>query len=167
MKKSSFFIIGMIMLAGLIFTACPYSATIPLADPNVAISKDLLGKWAVVDEYSENPNYFIFSEIDGKKFKAEKYEYSTTDEIYTVSGTYVCHFTDIGNTRFANMSQDGTYYFYKIEMVGNDQFILFEVTDNIDETFTSSSEMQAFFAKHKDLSFFYNKDEETYNKITE
>ena len=79
----------------------------------------MLGKWVVEDEYSETPNYFIFSDVDGMKFKAEKYEYNSTDEIYEVSGTYVCHFTDIGKTRFANMNQDGTFYFYKIGILLN------------------------------------------------
>ncbi len=167
MKKTSFLIIGMIILAGVFFTACPYSSTVPLADANVKIAPELLGKWVVEDEYAETPNYFIFSEIDGLKFKAEKYEYNSTDEIYEVSGTYICHFTDIGKTRFANMNQDGTYYFYKIELNGNTQFKLFEVTDNIDETFSSSVELSTFFGKYKDLSFFYNKDEETYNKEVE
>lgn len=167
MKKTSFLIIGMIILAGVIFTACPYSSTVPLSNASVKYGPELLGKWVVVDEYAETPNYFIFSDVDGMKFKAEKYEYNSTDEIYEISGTYVCHFTDIGKTRFANMSQDGTYYFYKIEMVGANQFKLYEVTDNIDETFSSSTELMAFFTKYKDLSFFYNKDEETYNKSIE
>lgn len=167
MKKTSFLIIGMIILAGVIFTACPYSSTVPLSNASVKYGPELLGKWVVEDEYSETPNYFIFSDVDGMKFKAEKYEYNSTDEIYEVSGTYVCHFTDIGKTRFANMNQDGTFYFYKIEMVGTSQFKLFEVTDNIDETFSSSTELMAFFTKYKDLSFFYNKDEETYNKSIE
>ncbi|GEM_PF-778538 len=167
MKKSSIIIISLIILAGVIFTACPYSSTVPLAEPNVNLDKDLMGKWMVADSYSDNPNYFVFSNIDGKKFKAEKYEFNTTDEFYEVSGTYICHFTDIGSTRFANMNQDGTYYFYKIVIVDKNQFKLFEVTDNIDETFTSSTELYGFFNKYKDLSFFYNKDEEVYNRVIE
>ena len=167
MKKNSIIIISLIILLSVLFTACPYSSTVPLSDTGVSFSKDLLGKWQVQDEYSDNPNYFVFSDIDGKKFKAEKYEFNTTDEIYEVSGTYICHLTDIGSTRFANMNQDGTYYFYKIEMVNDNQFKLFEVTDNIDETFTSSTELYNFFKTYKDLSFFYNKEEEVYNKATE
>ena len=167
MKKNSIILLAAIVGLSLMFTACPYSSTVPLSTPSVSFDAAFMGKWIVENEYSEQPNYFIFSDIDGKKFKAEKYEYNTTNEIYEVSGTYVCHFTDIAKTRFANMNQDGTYYFYKIEMVGTSQFKLFEVTDNIDETFTSSTELMAFFTKHKDLSFFYNKDEETYNKATE
>ena len=167
MKKNSIIIISLIILLSVLFTACPYSSTVPLSDTGVNFSKDLMGKWQVQDEYSDNPNYFVFSNIDGKKFKAEKYEFNSTDEIYEISGTYICHFTDIGSTRFANMNQDGTYYFYKIEIVDKNQFKLYEVTDNIDESFTSSTELYNFFNKYKDLSFFYNKDEEVYNRIIE
>lgn len=167
MKKNSIILLGAIVIASLMFTACPYSATVPLSNANIKFDASFLGKWVVADEYSENPNYFIFSDIDGMKFKAEKYEFNSTDEIYEVGGTYVCHFTDVGKTRFANMNQDGTFYFYKIEMINATQFKLYEVTDNIDETFNASGELMAFFAKYKDLSFFYNKDEEVYNKSTE
>jgi hypothetical protein len=167
MKKSSFILLGMFILMGVFFTACPYSSTVPLSDATISVGSEMMGKWMIEDEYSEQPNYFIFTAMDGKKFKAEKYEYNSTDEFYEVSGTYIVHFTDIAKTRFANMSQDGTYYFYKIEMVGKDQFKLYEVTDNIDETFTTSGELNAFFGKYKDLSFFYNKDEEVYNRVIE
>jgi len=167
MKKNSIIIISLIILAGLLFTACPYSSTVPLSSPTIKIDKKLMGKWMVEDSYSDNPNYFVFSTVDGTTFKAEKNEFNTTDEVYEISGTYMCHFTDIGNVRFANMNQDGTYYFYKIEIVTNDQFKLYEVTDNIDEVFTTTEELYDFFNKYKDLSFFYNKDEEIYNRITE
>ena len=39
---------------------------------------------------------------------------------------------------------------------------VFEVTDNIDEKFDDSEDLKEFVSKYKDLSFFYNKDEETY-----
>ena len=67
---------------------------------------------------------------------------------------------------FHQNHQDGTFYFYKIEMTNATQFKLYEVTDNIDETFSTSAELMSFFSKYKDLSFFYNKDEEVYNKAT-
>ena len=166
MKKNSVILLAAIVVASFMFTACPYSASIPLSDANVKLDASFLGKWILVDEYAEQPSYFNFSDIDGSKFKDEKNEYNSTNEIYEVAGTYVCHFTDIGKTRFANMNQDGTFYFYKIEMTNATQFKLYEVTDNIDETFSTSAELMSFFSKYKDLSFFYNKDEEVYNKAT-
>jgi hypothetical protein len=42
--------------------------------------------------------------------------------------------------------------------------VIYEVTDNIDETFSNATDLKAFFEKHKDLSFFYNKDEKKYKK---
>lgn len=63
------------------------------------------------------------------------------------------------------MQQDGKgdYYLYRIDM-GNGEFTLFELTDNIDEKFNTSAELKAFVKKNMGLSFFYNKDEERYLK---
>src|SRR5574344_1794343 len=162
MKRNRFVTIGMIVFAGLVFAACPYSSKVPLSKATVKYDKKLLGTWEEDDYLSDNPPYVVISDIDGKKFEVEKFEYSTYDEEYT-SEVYECYFTEIGGTKFLNVGRKDTlYYFYKIEMLGEDQLKLFEVTDNIDEEFTSSKEMMDFFTKNKDLSFFYNTDEETY-----
>ena len=73
------------------------------------------------------------------------------------------HLTTVGTTIFMNMQKenDNNYYLHKMEIDG-DKITVFEVTDNIDEKFSSSEDLKAFVTKYKDLSFFYNKDEETY-----
>lgn len=167
MKRNRFVTIGMIVFAGLVFAACPYSSSVPLSKATVKYDSKLLGTWEEDDYLSDEPPYVVISDIDGKRFEVEKFEYSTYDEEYT-SEVYECYFTAIGDTKFLNVAQgDSLYYFYKIEMLGEDQLKLFEVTDNIDEEFTSSKEILAFFTKNKDLSFFYNTDELTYNKSEE
>ncbi len=168
MRRNRFVIISMIVFAGLVFTACPYSSKVPLSKANVKYGSDLLGKWEKEPYLDEEPDYVIVSDIDGVKFKIERFEYDTYEEDYGEGETYVCTITDIGKTRFLNVGQgDSLYYFYKIEMDGKDKLKLFEVTDNIDEEFTSSKEMMDFFTKNKDLSFFYNTDEETYIRSEE
>jgi hypothetical protein len=156
---TSILIFSMLMI---LFTACPYSSSVPLSNPDVEVDPSIYGKWLKEDPYSDFPKYYVFDKIDGKKFKVEQYEFNTTDSIYSVSGTYVCHFTQIGDITFANMHQDGMYYFYKIEFPSAEEFLLYEVTDNIDEVFNNSKEIYDFFKNHKDLSFFYNKEEEKY-----
>ena len=41
---------------------------------------------------------------------------------------------------------------------------LLPVTENIDEKFTSSAELKKFIEKNKSLSFFYDKDENSFIK---
>ena len=57
------------------------------------------------------------------------------------------------------------YYLYKIDMQSGASFIkLLPVTENIDEKFTSSAELKKFIEKNKSLSFFYDKDENSFIK---
>jgi hypothetical protein len=67
---------------------------------------------------------------------------------------------------FLNLKKqdDDKFYFYKVELTDKQNFVMHEVTDNIDEKFNTANELKAFFEKHKDLSFFYNKDEKKYKK---
>lgn len=167
MKNSSLIIVLLIVSAAFVFTACPYSSTVPLSQATENVDPAIYGKWLKVDEYSDFPKYYQFSKIDGKKMRVEQYEYNSTDSMYSVTGTYSAHFTSIGETKFINMLQDGTYYFYKMVFSAPGEFLLYEVTDNIDEVFDSSSDLYNFFETHKDLSFFYNKDEETYKFTSE
>lgn len=165
MKKTSLILVALFAAMAFIFTACPYSSTVPLSQATENVDPVIYGKWLKVDEYSDFPKYYDFSKIDGKKFLVEQYEYNSTDSAYTSSGTYTAHFTTIGNLRFANMLQDGTYYFYKMDFSTPGEFQLFEVTDNIDETFENSTALHSFFKAQMNLSFFYNKDEETYRFV--
>ena len=162
MKKHSLIVLTVIASLALLFTACPYSSEVSLGIASEKVDPVVYGRWTKVDEYSDFPKYYTFSKIDGKKFKVEQFEYNSTDSIYTSSGTYTAHYTTIDNTQFVNMLQDGTYYFYKMDLSTPGELVLHEVTDNIDEVFDNSTELYNFFKVNKDLSFFYNKDEETY-----
>lgn len=169
MRKNSFVIICMVIFAGLVFAACPYTSTVPLSKPNVKHGSELMGTWVLTSDYGEkeDPDYMEITDIDGVRFKLEKFEYDTYEEEYSISGPYDCFLTVIGDTRFVNVQQDSTYSFYKIEMEGKDKLKVFEVTENIDEEFTSSKEMLDYFTKNKDLSFFYTTDESVYNRAAD
>lgn len=149
-----------------ILTACPYSAEFPLDAPNEKTRAMLMGKW-VEDGSQENPSFYMITKASDNTYKFEKNEYSSSDKKYNKT-TYTGHITKIGNIDFLNLmdNNDNKYYFHKIELKKGEkpQLVIFEVTDNIDEKFSNGAEMKAFFEKHKDLSFFYNRDEKKYNK---
>lgn len=151
----------------ILFTACPYSAEFPLDTPKEKIDNILLGKWVEKNAINkDNPPFYIISKVDESSYKFEKNDYDPNEKKYKQTA-YTGHFTKIGNTNFLNLKNpdDGKFYFHKIELSADKKdFTLFEVTDNIDEKFANAAEMRKFFEKHKDLSFFYNKDEKIYAK---
>lgn len=156
----------LIILFSLVLLGCPYSSSVSLAQPSEEVNAGFYGKW-LKDSDDENPDYYDIAELDGLSFSLNKYTWDSDDEEYSLDTTYTSWFTTIGNVRFMNIEDvddQGTYYFYKMEMPTADTFILYEVTDNIDEDFSDSDGMYAFFDAHKYLSFFYNSDEETYNR---
>lgn len=160
MKRASYFTLGFIIIISLFLTACPYKSSVPLSEASIEVSDDLIGDW-IIQSGLDNPNYLHITRISNVEFKVEHFEY---DEEYITFDTYICHFTDIENTRFVNaLDIDGMYNFYKIDLNGN-SLDLSEVTDNIDEEFTSSKEMYNFFKENKNLSFFYYTTPDTYVK---
>jgi hypothetical protein len=149
----------------ILFTACPYTSSVPIDDPSVKVDKNLIGKWEKFsDQTNEHPTFFVISSIGDLKYNIIKNEYNSTDSSYTKT-IYVSHISKVDNLNFLNMQQDGKgdYYLYKIEL-GNSEFKLYEVTDNIREKFNTSADLKAFIKKNMNLSFFYNKDEEKYIK---
>jgi len=156
-----------LMLMLFILTACPYSAEFPLDNPNEKTRTALMGKW-MEETTMENPSFYMVTKSSDNTYQFEKNEYNSNEKKYNKT-IYIGHITKIGNVNFLNLmdKNDNKYYFHKIELTkkeGKSQLVIYEVTDNIDERFSNSTEMKAFFDKHKDLSFFYNRDEKKYNK---
>jgi hypothetical protein len=164
MKKT---IVPFLMIASIVifFTACPYTSSVPIDNASVKVDKNLIGKWVKTsDQTNENPTFFVISNIGDLKYNIVKNEYNSYDSAYSQT-VYVSYISKIDNLSFMNMQQDGKgdYYLYRIEL-GNGEFTLYELTDNIDEKFNTSEELKAFIKKYMNLSFFYNKDEERYIK---
>ena len=152
----------------ILLTACPYESSVPITEADKPIDKMLLGKWVKTDEQgSDYPSeYYQINDLGGKLYEVMKYSINSEDSTYT-NETYISHISDLsknGNSvKFLNMKKDGNYYLHRIDLT-SDNFVLFEVTDNIDEKFDSSSELKAFVETNMHLSFFYNKDEVTFVK---
>ena len=143
----------------ILLMGCPYSSKVPVDAANEKLDKNLFGKW-VKEGNDEHPEYLVISEKEGNTYEIDKFSWE--NEEYKQEKQSM-HLTTIGNTVFMNMQKenDNNYYLHKMEIEG-DKITVFEVTDNIDEKFDDSEALKEFVSKYKDLSFFYNKDEETY-----
>ena len=145
--------------------SCPYSSNTALSKPDTEPEDFFYGKWLNVNELADFPHYFQIIRKDKFRFTAERYEFNFSTSLYEKTNSLICFFTDIESTRFINIKQDGLFYFYKLELISENEFKLYEVTDNITEIFYRSRDINAFFRNNKDLSFFYNKDVENYIKV--
>lgn len=146
---------GLMMLWG-----CPYKSMVPLGEPVELIRTEFLGSWVPENEaHSEHPSYYTIAKFDSVRFAIEHFRYNEDDGEYTIKN-YIGHTTSLDGLVFLNMQESGTkeYLMHRIDLVPNG-LKLFEVTDNIDEKFESSKEMEEFFRKNMKLSFFYTKDE--------
>ncbi len=149
------------LFAGLILLwGCPYTSIVPLGKPVELIRPELIGSWMPENELTqENPAYYTIEKFDSVRYAIAHYQYNADAEDYSIKN-YVAHTTSLGGLLFLNMNESGTqqYSLHRIDLVPSG-LVLFEVTDNIDEQFETSAEMQAFFLKNMHLSFFYSKDE--------
>ena len=162
MKKSIHKISALATLTFLL-TACPYESKVPISKPSEKINKGLLGKWIADSEREyDDPTYYDIGKYDKLRYEITEYSYSSYDSTYTEK-MYLMHTSTIGDKTFMNIQENGTgnYMLHMYELNEKD-FVLYEITDNIDEVFNSSSELAAFIEKNMDLSFFYASSEKTY-----
>lgn len=146
-----------------LLTACPYESKYPITPAEEKIEKDLCDKWISASEKEyDDPTYYEIKKYDKVKYEITEWSYSSYDSVYT-SKMYLMHTSTVGDRRFMNVQENGTgvYYLHMYEMHEND-FVLYEITDNIDETFNSSAQLKSFVEKNMDHSFFYQRDEVTY-----
>jgi hypothetical protein len=157
---SLFFTLGLLLA----FSSCSYTAEFPLSAPTEAIDEALLGKWTQAQGF-ENPSYYFITSNPDLTYTFQENNYDFEEKRYLAT-PYQVHTTTIDGVRFLNFKKGEKYYtFYKVELSADKkQMVLSEVTGNIEEQFENPDDMYAFFKKHKDLSFFYNKDKQTYNK---
>ncbi len=164
LKRTALFLPILILL-----TACPYESDVPITEANTPIDKTLLGKWYKEGEAEMQypTQYYKIDPLGSELYEVTKLDMNSEDSTYRTE-TYISHISSLNDASgkkyvFLNMKKDGKYYLHKIDLA-EDKFVLYEVTDNIDEKFNTSAEMKAFVRQHMHLSFFYNKDETTYFK---
>lgn len=156
MKKQFLSVILMLSFASaaFLFIGCPYSSSVPLAKPDQPVPEKMPGKWQ--NPQAGEKNYYEIKELNSQEMTIIEFTWNEEKRQHTEK-YFTAHVTTIDDTDFLNVQNEGTYYFYKLEL-GRGTITLYPVTEYIDESFTTSEELQEFFKKYKHLSFFYGKE---------
>lgn len=146
---------------------CPYETEVPISDPSVKFPAELLGKWKPQSSSDEiitikkKTDYIVSI----SKTKKEPKEDDKPEE-------YEAYLSEVDAVIFLNISElneqgsGANFYLYKMEVAANGSLItLNAVTENIDEQFSNSAELKSFIQRNMHLSFFYEKEEEIYQRI--
>lgn len=139
---------------------CPYSSSVPIDSPSIKVSPSFYGVWN--SKTSANYTFTISAEGD-KVYKILKKAKNANDE-----STYSAYLSDINGIKYLTIYEPNSakkaYYFYKFVQNSADKITLTPVTENIDEKFTSSADLKAFFTKNQNNSYFWGKDEDVYTR---
>jgi hypothetical protein len=136
----------------------------------VKIIPSLLGKW---EQRSSADYSYKVSKTDDYNYKIVKAKVPSADKKEEASSSdrtvYFGFISDVAGDKFFNIcdstSNPKTWYLYKIDMSEGDNMLkMASVTPNITEKFTSSAELKKFIEKYKALSFFFEKDQDSYIK---
>jgi hypothetical protein len=154
--------LGLILAASVLFMGCPYGTEVAIDEkPTVKVMPALLGKW---EQRSSTDYSYMVSKTDEFNYKIEKTTVSSGEKT-----VYMGFVSEVAGDKFFNIYEEKaspkTYYLYRIDMSGGDNMVKMQsVTQNIDEKFTSSADLKKFIVQYKGLSFFYEKDEDSYIK---
>ncbi len=149
-----------------VFTGCPYQTDVAIDKASVKVDPKLLGTWETRNNPEES---YKITRKDEFTYDIEKINKKSSDK---KSEKYMAYASTVNGTTFLNLwenNPDGSapkYFLYKMVMTGDAMFTLSEVTDNIDEQFTSSDELKKFIGVNMKNSYFYNKDETSYIRMT-
>ena len=149
----------------LVLTACPYASSVPVAAPSEPVNKELFGKWiAATDVDYDDPTYYTIGKRDENRYEVTEFVFRSYDNKYSKT-PYLMHSSVVNGKTFMNVQEEtgGDYHIHMIE-IGTDEFTLFEVSENIDEKFSSSGDLRTFIEKNMGLSFFYSKGERKFVK---
>jgi len=156
--KNTFFRVVALASVAFVFTACPYMSTVPVSQPAEPVNEALFGKWvAASDVEYDHPTYYSIEELDANRY--EVVEFQHYDHKYN-KVKYMMHSSMVGGKMFMNVQEAaGTDYYIHMIEIKTDEFTLWEVTNNIDEKFSSSADLKDFIEKYMALSFFFTIDE--------
>jgi hypothetical protein len=150
------------LIIAVVLGGCPYKSDIPVDAVGKKINPALLGVWE--PKSSGDEKYTIAKENE------TTYKITKTSKNSKEPTVYKGHIVDVDGTSYLNLQQQGEmadkgYYIYKVEVnAGGNKVTLQGLTENITETFKTGDEFKAFIKKYKGLSFFYDKQEDVYNK---
>ncbi len=139
-----------------IFIGCPYESAVPVNHPTERINPKIIGTW----EDSKNNETYKVSKLNELSYRIDQLEKDTTEK-----DKYHAHTSMVNGISFLNLKMvkpvDSIikYSFYKMELKTNDTIKLIEVTENIDEQFSSSAKLKKFIADNMNNSYFFGKEE--------
>ncbi|MCB9187291.1 MAG: hypothetical protein H6601_11195 [Flavobacteriales bacterium] len=150
-----------ILGVAVVLWGCPYKSTVPLSAATEKVNKQALGKWLPKTELGKaSPSYYVIEKRDSLHYDIEHFQFNDNDQEYTRK-QYIAWTTRIDNLLFMNVQEQASkeFYLHRLDIMGDDLMILYQVTGNIDEKFDNSDKMREFFQQYMKLSFFYNTDE--------
>ena len=151
-----------VLLCAFILFACPYESVVPIDSPTVPLDKKLIGTWKKLNAEDES---YVISERDEYTFNIEKRGKSESDTEHFWG--YESH---VDGIRFLNILRVGPidtlskFFFYKIDL-NTDSIRLFELTENIDEEFSTSASLKNFISINLKNTYFFNKEEINYIRV--
>jgi hypothetical protein len=137
--------------------ACPYESAVPIDPPRIKINSAFLGTW-------QDP---IDSTKDYQVSEQSMFTYKIIEKIKdaTESKQYQAYISTVDETTFLNLWEDipgedsPAYLLYKLEIRNANSVLLIEVTENIDEKFSSSDQLKSFIRSNMSNSYFFSKTE--------
>jgi len=137
--------------------ACPYESAVPIDPPLIKINSAFLGTWQ--DPIDTTKDYQVSEQ--------SMFTYKIIEKIKdaTESKQYQAYISKVDETTFLNLWEDipgedrPTYLLYKLEIRNANSVMLIEVTENIDEQFSSSEQLKSFIRSNMSNSFFFSKTE--------
>ena len=160
-----------VLVVAIAFMGCPYGTDIAIDEkPVVKIIPSLIGKW---EQRSSADYSYKVTKTDEFNYKIVKAKVPSADKKEETSASdrtvYFGFISDVAGDKFFNIydssSSPQTWYLYKVDMTEGDNMLkMASVTPNITEKFSTSAELRKFIEKYKGLSFFFEKDQDSYIK---
>ena len=146
---------------------CPYETEVPIDQPSIKFPSNLFGKW---EPKSSSDDVLTIKRKDDFVVTITKTKKDAKPDDSVEQ--YEAFLSEVGSMKFLNVSElseyssNPKYYLYKMEVSpSGSRITLSAVTENIDETFTSSAELKAFIQKNMQHSFFFEKEEDVYLRL--
>ena len=163
MKTKIIFRTIALLFCSALFFACPYESTVPIDEANVNTDPQLLGTWKKVNTEDES---IVVRALDKTHYAIEKIGKSENGtEHYLAFESIVSGFHFLNIQRKDSAEGEQKYMLYKM-LVRADSVTLTEITDNIDEQFSNSAALKNFIAGNMKNSYFFNKEDLVYLKVS-
>ena len=151
-----------LLACSILFIGCPYDSEVPIDKPAVKINQKLVGTWEARSNKDES---YKITKKDDFTYSIEKTNKKSKDKD---TQKYLAYTSLVNGTSYLNLWENNgdassiKYYLYKIEMTGDAVITLAEVTENVDERFTTSEELKIFIGDNMKNSYFFGKEETSY-----